>query len=164
MESAVSFAPLRPASFVNFTGRGGAACFSAGRGEHPCYLPTSIRTARNHEITARNRGTFTFDTHQATLETCYLWNIWSEWWGDMTWPKNFLSTFSTFFQKNFNFFLTFFQLFFLQPDTWQLLTIVTYMTVVTINYKFNNVHNKKTTIATKTMTKTILGLVTFETL
>ena len=38
------------------------------------------------------------------------------------------------------------------------------MTVVTINYKFNNVHNKKTTIATKTMTKTILGLVTFETL
>ena len=32
MESAVSFAPLRPADFVNFAGRGGAACFSAGRG------------------------------------------------------------------------------------------------------------------------------------
>ena len=38
------------------------------------------------------------------------------------------------------------------------------MTFMTINDKFNNVHNKKTTIATKTMTKTILGLVTFETL
>ena len=47
MESAVSFAPLRPADFVNFAGRGGArpafrgagrggaACFSAGRGVHP---------------------------------------------------------------------------------------------------------------------------------
>ena len=22
-----------------------------------------------------------------TLETCDLWDIWSEWWGDMTWPK-----------------------------------------------------------------------------
>ena len=39
MESAVSFAPLRPADFVNFAGRGkacflrgGAACFSTGRG------------------------------------------------------------------------------------------------------------------------------------
>ena len=39
MESAVSFAPLRPADFVNFAGRGGAgrgkACFlrgGAGRG------------------------------------------------------------------------------------------------------------------------------------
>ena len=45
MKSAVSFAPLRPADFVNFAGRGkacflrggagGAACFSAGRGVHP---------------------------------------------------------------------------------------------------------------------------------
>ena len=24
----------------------------------------------------------------AILETCDLWDIWSEWWGDMTWPKN----------------------------------------------------------------------------
>ena len=35
MESAVSFAPLRPADFVNFAGRGGAgrgSLFSAGRG------------------------------------------------------------------------------------------------------------------------------------
>ena len=39
MESAVSFAPLRPAGFVNFTGRGGLACFSAGWGEHPWRWP-----------------------------------------------------------------------------------------------------------------------------
>ena len=41
MQSALSFAPLRPVGFVNFhgagqgllfAGRGGAACFSAGRG------------------------------------------------------------------------------------------------------------------------------------
>ena len=45
-----------------------------------------------------------------------------------------------------------------------IMTIMTFMTIVTINDKFNNVHNTKVTIATKTMTKTILGLVTFETL
>ena len=38
------------------------------------------------------------------------------------------------------------------------------MTIVTIIDKFDNFHNKKTTIATKTMRMTILGLVTFETL
>ena len=45
MESAISFAPLRPTDFVNFAGRGkacfsrgGAACFSAGRGVHPCSI------------------------------------------------------------------------------------------------------------------------------
>ena len=53
MESAVSFAPLRPAGFVGFwqggagrggarltfrgAGRGRAACFSGGQGEHPWY-------------------------------------------------------------------------------------------------------------------------------
>ena len=29
--------------------------------------------------------TFTFDIQRATLETCDLWDIWSEWWVDMTW-------------------------------------------------------------------------------
>ena len=33
-------------------------------------------------------GTFTFDIHRATPETCDLFNIWSESLGDMTWPKN----------------------------------------------------------------------------
>ena len=32
MESAVSFAPLRPAGFVNFTGRGGARTVFCGAG------------------------------------------------------------------------------------------------------------------------------------
>ena len=26
--------------------------------------------------------------YRVNLETCHLWDIWSEWWGDMTWPKN----------------------------------------------------------------------------
>ena len=32
--------------------------------------------------------TKTFREHpkRATLETCDLWDFWSEWWGDMTWP------------------------------------------------------------------------------
>ena len=25
--------------------------------------------------------------YRVTLETCDLWDIWSEWWEDMTWPK-----------------------------------------------------------------------------
>ena len=25
--------------------------------------------------------------HRAILETCDLWDIWSEWWEDMNWPK-----------------------------------------------------------------------------
>ena len=33
--------------------------------------------------------TNTFKEHlqRAILETCDLWDIWSEWWGDKTWPK-----------------------------------------------------------------------------
>ena len=30
---------------------------------------------------------FYFWHYRVTLETCDLWDIWSEWWGDMTWPK-----------------------------------------------------------------------------
>ena len=42
---------------------------------------------------------------------------------------------------------------------------MTFMTIIlTIIAKFNNFHNKKTTRASKTITKTILGLATFETL
>ena len=35
------------------------------------------------------QSTFTFDIQRATQETCNLWDIWSEWWGDMTWPKKY---------------------------------------------------------------------------
>ena len=31
---------------------------------------------------------FWFWQFRVILETCNLWDIWSEWWGDMTWPKN----------------------------------------------------------------------------
>ena len=30
--------------------------------------------------------TFYFLTFRVILEHCDLWDIWSEWWGDMTWP------------------------------------------------------------------------------
>ena len=47
MESAVSFAPLRPADFVNFAGRG-KACFSRGGAGQPVFprggatIPASV--------------------------------------------------------------------------------------------------------------------------
>ena len=31
---------------------------------------------------------FWFWHYRVTLETCDIWDIWSEWWEDMTWPKN----------------------------------------------------------------------------
>ena len=34
-----------------------------------------------------NSNTFRELHQRAILETCDLWDIWSEWWGDMTWPK-----------------------------------------------------------------------------
>ena len=55
MEPAVSFAPLRPAGFVNFTGRGsaghgklfvgrgGAACFSRGGAGRASLLSTHLK-------------------------------------------------------------------------------------------------------------------------
>ena len=37
---------------------------------------------------------FWFWHYRVTLETCDLWDIWSEWWGDMTWlKKTYLPTF-----------------------------------------------------------------------
>ena len=65
------------------------------------YLPTYLCTS----IREHPKG--------AILETCDLWDIWSEWWEDMTWPKNtYLPTFFQLFSKLFsNFFPTFFQLF-----------------------------------------------------
>ena len=49
-------------------------------------------------------------TYRVTLETCDLWDIWSEWWRDMTWPKNlnFLELFLNFFWNFFNSFLELF--------------------------------------------------------
>ena len=32
--------------------------------------------------------TFWFWHYRVTLETCDLWDIWSEWWGDLIWPQN----------------------------------------------------------------------------
>ena len=64
-----------------------------------------IRVMRRHDLTKKKTmtktktntktktktmtKTNTFREHlqRAILETCDLWDIWSEWWGDMTWPK-----------------------------------------------------------------------------
>ena len=46
----------------------------------PTYLPTYPPTHLCTSITEHPKG--------AILETCDLWDIWSEWWEDMTWPKN----------------------------------------------------------------------------
>ena len=45
MESAVSFAPLRPAGFVNFTGRGGARPAFCGAGQ-PVFPRCGVGRAR----------------------------------------------------------------------------------------------------------------------
>ena len=44
--------------------------------------------------------------YRVNLDTCDLWDIWSEWWGliEETWPVNFFSAFS---QHSFNFHSTF---------------------------------------------------------
>ena len=34
-----------------------------------------------------SHSTSTFDIQRGTSETFDRWNIWSEWWEDMTWPK-----------------------------------------------------------------------------
>ena len=51
MESAVNFAPLRPAGFVNFTGRGGArpAFCGAGRASLVCTAKTFGKPAIREE-------------------------------------------------------------------------------------------------------------------
>ena len=48
--------------------------------------------------------TFWFWHYRVTLETCDLWDIWSEWWRNMTWP-----TFWQFFLTIFEFLFTFFE-------------------------------------------------------
>ena len=37
-------------------------------------------------MTMTKTNTFRKHLQRAILETCDLWDIWSEWWGDMTWP------------------------------------------------------------------------------
>ena len=55
-----------------------------------------IRVMRRHDMTKFTKTntktmtkTKTFWEYilKAILETCDLWDIWSEWWGDLTWPK-----------------------------------------------------------------------------
>ena len=45
---------------------------------------SSIPTPVTHSLPTR---TFYFLTYRVTLEPCDLWDIWSEWLWDMSWPK-----------------------------------------------------------------------------
>ena len=49
----------------------------------------TMTTTNTKTMTMTMTMTNTFREHLqwAILETCDLWKIWSEWWGDMTWPK-----------------------------------------------------------------------------
>ena len=50
-------------------------------------MTLSLTESLTHSLT-----NFYFWHYRVTLETCDLWNIWPEWWGNMTWPTfwNFL--------------------------------------------------------------------------
>ena len=63
----------------------GAAC----AGWNPDNTPT--RTLKAH-FTFSSLSTFWFFdiNEQSLIETCDLWDIWSGWWGDKTWPKKHL--------------------------------------------------------------------------
>ena len=53
--------------------------------------PTKQAMTKTNSMTKTKTKTITntFRKHpqRATPETCDLWDIWSEWWGDRTWPK-----------------------------------------------------------------------------
>ena len=52
---------------------------------------SSIGDLVTHSLTHWLR-TLLIVIQRATLETCELWDIWSEWWEDMTWPKKMTKT------------------------------------------------------------------------
>ena len=58
---------------------------------YPCHWLTDSLT---HSLTESltHRG-FTFWHERAILETCDLWDIWSEWWRYMIWPRKYLPTY-----------------------------------------------------------------------
>ena len=45
-----------------------------------------MKNTKTKTMTMTN--TFREHLQRAILETCDLWDIWSEWWEDLTWPKN----------------------------------------------------------------------------
>jgi hypothetical protein len=63
--------------------------------------------------------------YRVTLETCDLWDIWSEWWGNMTWPKKWQ-------------FLTILTIFNNLNNSWKFWQILTFLIIFTIFYNLNN--------------------------
>ena len=50
-----------------------------------CFLAVHNSSIGDLVTDSLSQGTFTFDIQRAPLETCDLWYLWSEWWGDITW-------------------------------------------------------------------------------
>ena len=47
----------------------------------------TMTNTKTKTMTMTKTNTFWEHLQRATLETCDLWDIWSEWWGDMTRPE-----------------------------------------------------------------------------
>ena len=82
-------------------------------------IPTPVTTDNRQEPTdiCQEPGTFIFYIQRATLETCYLWDIWSQWWGNILKILTFFDKFvkfSTILTVLYNFW-----------QFWQFLTILT---------------------------------------
>ena len=50
-------------------------------------MPKTMTKTMTNTMTKTMTKTFRTHLHRAILETFYLWDIWSEWCGNMTWPK-----------------------------------------------------------------------------
>ena len=54
---------------------------------HDLNIKKTMTKTKTKTKTMTKTNTFRELHQRAILETCDLWDIWSEWWGDMTWPK-----------------------------------------------------------------------------
>ena len=53
---------------------------------HNLTKKTTKTNTQTKTMTMTKTNTFREPLQRAIIETCELWDIWSEWWGDMTWP------------------------------------------------------------------------------
>ena len=97
-----------------------------------------------------NRGDLVTDW--VTLETCDFWDIWSEWWGNMTWPTN-----QNFYNiDNFDNFDCFYHYFFFH--FWKMLKtfdhFLTILTILICFLHFQQIFNFQLSIFTNSIPKT----------
>ena len=60
----------------------------SGWSYHDRFLFLAVQTRDLVTPSLSDWATFWFWNNRVTLETCDLWDIWSEWWRNMAWPKN----------------------------------------------------------------------------